>query len=310
MIVGIDLGTTNSVVGVFIDGQPRLIPNALGKLLTPSVVGVEENGELLIGEAAKERLTTHPEQTIASFKRYMGTNREFNLDGRKFRPEELSSLVLASLKNDAELYLNKKMNEAIITVPAYFNDNQRRATRIAGELAGLKVEKLLNEPTAAALAYGIHHAEADQITLVLDLGGGTFGVSILEMFEGIMEVRASAGDNFLGGDDFTRLLVEHFCNRFREYSCENTDPLTRNLIEKEAEKAKVKLSHAIEATMVASIKGKNVQLKITRDKFEDLAHKYILRIQKPLEQAMKDSRIRINELNSIFNRRLPLQPGY
>lgn len=301
MILGIDLGTTNSAVGAFVDGKPQLIPNSLGKLLTPSVVGVESNGEIIIGEAAKERLTTHSEDTIASFKRYMGTSREFTLGGQKFRPEELSSFILLSLKKDAERYFKKEILEAIITVPAYFNDNQRKATRIAGELAGLKVEKLLNEPTAAALAYGVHLDGDNQVALVLDLGGGTFDVSILEMFAGIMEVRASAGDNFLGGDDFRQLLAEYFIKMNPEIRTDHLDRFLRNLIENEADKAKIKLSHETETTMEVPYKGKKRRLLITRDEFETLAQKFIERIQKPLELAIKDSRIRVDEITSIIH---------
>jgi molecular chaperone HscC len=210
MIVGIDLGTTNSLVAVWKDGQACLIPNALGSVLTPSVVSVDDNGQLLVGQAAKERLVTHPALTAAAFKRFMGSQKTYLLGRRAFRPEELSALVLSSLKADAEAWLGETVSEAIITVPAYFNDIQRNATRIAAELAGLKVLRLLNEPTAAAMAYGLHQADGESQFLVLDLGGGTFDVTLLDLFEGVMEVRASAGDNCLGGEDFTAALAEGF----------------------------------------------------------------------------------------------------
>ncbi|KAG9539819.1 hypothetical protein KCV01_g26168, partial [Aureobasidium melanogenum] len=208
MIVGIDLGTTNSLVAVWKDGGPRLVPNALGAFLTPSCVGVDDDGQILVGEAARERLQTHPQRTASLFKRHMGSTRTSRLADRDYRPEELSALVLRSLKADAEAFLGEAVTEAVITVPAYFSDAQRKATRVAGELAGLKVERLLNEPTAAALAYGLHEGGTETQFLVFDLGGGTFDVSILEMFDGVMEVRASAGDNMLGGEDFANLLVE------------------------------------------------------------------------------------------------------
>src|ERR1700753_3878040 len=210
MIIGIDLGTTNSLVGVWEDGRPALIPNALGPFLTPSAVSMDENGAILVGLPARERLLSHPRQSVASFKRYMGSNRALSLGARSFRAEELSALVLRVLKADAETFLGQAVSEAIITVPAYFNDAQRKATKAAGEMAGLKVERLLNEPTAAALAYGLQEGAGEHKILVLDLGGGTFDVSILEMFEGVMEVRASAGDNFLGGDDFVDVIVNRF----------------------------------------------------------------------------------------------------
>ncbi len=213
MIVGIDLGTTNSLVAVWQDGAARLLPNALGHVLTPSVVGLNDDGEVIIGMAARDRLVTHPDRTAATFKRFMGTDREIRLGKKKFRAEELSALVLRSLKADAEAALGETVTEAVISVPAYFNDTQRKATRVAGELAGLDVQRLINEPTAAALAYGLENRDRECKFLVFDLGGGTFDVSILEFFEGIAEVRASAGDNFLGGEDFIGLLVDAFLHQ-------------------------------------------------------------------------------------------------
>ena len=208
MIVGIDLGTTNSLVGVWQDGEARLIPNAHGSYLTPSAISIDDNGEVLVGIAA--RVTSHPQRSAAAFKRYMGTDRRLLLADREFRPEELSALVLRSLKADAEAFLGEAVTEAVITVPAYFNDIQRKATRAAGELAGLKIQGLLNEPTAAALAYGLQEAMRQSKFLVFDLGGGTFDVSVLELFEGIIEVRATAGDNFLGGEDFIDVIIGWF----------------------------------------------------------------------------------------------------
>lgn len=194
---------------------PRLVANAPGAVLTPSVVGLDDDGSIVVGEIARERLQTHPHLTAALFKRYMGSDREVRLGGRVFRTEELSALVLRSLKEDAEHEAGETLDEAVISVPAYFSDAQRKATRIAAELAGIRVEKLVNEPTAAALAYGLQNLRKDGTFLVFDLGGGTFDVSILEMFDGIMEVRASAGDNFLGGQDFDQALVKHFIDSHR-----------------------------------------------------------------------------------------------
>lgn len=207
VLIGIDLGTTNSAVGVWRDGKAELIPNALDELLTPSAVGLGDDGAFLVGKAARERRSTHPQLTATSFKRYMGSQQYIILGSRKFTAEDLSAMVLRSLKEDAERALGTPVEGAVITVPAYFNDKQRRATRTAGELAGLKVERLINEPTAAALAYGIHDREDSRPFLVFDLGGGTFDVSLVEVFEGIIEVRASAGDNRLGGDDFNAALA-------------------------------------------------------------------------------------------------------
>ncbi len=215
MIIGIDLGTTNSLVAAWKDGRSVLIPNALGETLTPSCVSLDEDVTVLVGRAARERLQTHPDRTAANFKRYMGSDRTVALAGRAFRPEELSSLVLRALKADAEAFLGEPVEEAVVTVPAYFSDAQRKATRAAGALAGLRVDRLLNEPTAAALAYGLHQQDSETRFLVFDLGGGTFDVSILEMFDGVMEVRASAGDNFLGGEDFLQALVDLFFERLK-----------------------------------------------------------------------------------------------
>src|SRR5690349_20325826 len=247
MLVGIDLGTTNSLIGTLIDGKPKLIPNAFGSLLTPSVVGMDDTGALLVGAPARERLISHPHLTAASFKRYMGTQQEFDFGPRRFRPEELSAMVLTSLKQDAVAFLGTPITEAIITVPAYFNDTQRKATIAAGKLAGLHVERLLNEPTAAALAHGIANRDAESTYLVFDLGGGTFDVSIVELFDGIIEVHASSGDNFLGGDDFRDQLVKVFLSEHA--AALKIDPLKppRALLERasrQAELAKRELTSA------------------------------------------------------------------
>jgi molecular chaperone HscC len=210
-IIGIDLGTTNSACSVWQDGDSVLIPNKAGSYLTPSVVGVDDNKHLICGQAALDRLVSHPSMTIAAFKRWMGTDRTISLDQKVLSAVELSSLILQSLKEDAEAFLDEEITEAIISVPAYFNDLQRKATKMAAEIAGLKVERLINEPTAAALKYGLQNQEEGAQYLILDLGGGTFDVSLVEYFSGVIEVHASAGDNYLGGEDFTKSLIQHFC---------------------------------------------------------------------------------------------------
>jgi molecular chaperone HscC len=301
MIVGIDLGTTNSLIGVWRDGEARLIPNALGQLLTPSAVSVADSGEILVGLAARERLLTHPRRTAAAFKRYMGTSRVVTLGDRDFRPEELSALVLRALKADAEAWLGERVEEAVITVPAYFSDAQRKATRAAGELAGLKVERLLNEPTAAALAYGLQERQESRI-LVVDLGGGTFDVSILELFEGVIEVRATAGDNFLGGEDFVDVIVEAFMRRVGEAA--GIPPVATGApihaaIRRQAELVKRRLSEADEATLQITQQDKPLGWTLSRDEFNALAEPLLQRIRQPIERALRDARIHPEELSHV-----------
>ncbi len=215
-LVGIDLGTTNSLVAVFVEGRPRLIPNVHGSYLTPSVIGVLDDGQVLIGDAARELRVTKPERCASTFKRLMGTDQKLRLATLEFTAPELSSLVLKSLKHDAEAFLKAEVTEAVITVPAYFNDNQRKATKMAGELAGLKVRRIVNEPTAAALTYGFHDRGGDKKIIVIDLGGGTFDVTLMEIFEGTLEIVATAGESFLGGEDFTERLVAWVLNQSGE----------------------------------------------------------------------------------------------
>ena len=302
MLVGIDLGTTNSLIGILVDGKPRLIPNAFGEVLTPSVVGLDDSGMLLVGAPAKERLISHPQLTAASFKRYMGTNQEFDFGPRRFRAEELSALVLKSLKQDAEAFLGEPVTEAIITVPAYFNDTQRKATIAAGKIAGLHVERLLNEPTAAALAHGIANREAESTYLVFDLGGGTFDVSVVELFDGIIEVHASSGDNFLGGDDFRDQLVKVFLAENAETL--GVDPLKppRPLLERasrQAEMAKRELSSASKALMRVTWDEKEVHWEIASAEFERHCETLLNRLSRPIQQALRDARMRSNQLDEI-----------
>ncbi len=302
MIVGIDLGTTNSLVAVWREGRAELIPNAHGQVLTPSCVSIGDDGQVLVGIAARDRLLTHPERSAATFKRYMGTERLVNLAGRDFRPEELSALVLKALKADAEALLGELIDEAVVTVPAYFNDTQRKATRIAGELAGLKVERLLNEPTAAALAYGLHHANPESQFLVFDLGGGTFDVSILELFSGVMEVRAAAGDNFLGGEDFADVLLEGFF----PYAAKNAGLDRRRLsaqqlaqLRTEAERVKRVLSTADQATFAFQHLGSSLSWEVNAQQFEKMCEGLLERLRTPVERALRDARLSATALDEI-----------
>ena len=302
MIVGIDLGTTNSSVAVWQDGRAEIIPNALGHNLTPSVVGFDETGEILVGMAARERLITHPGQTAAVFKRYMGSPREFAVGRRKFRPEELSSFVLRALKADAEAFLGAEVREAVISVPAYFNDAQRKATRAAGQLAGLKVERLINEPTAAALAYSLDRREVERKFLVFDLGGGTFDVSILELFEGVMEVRATAGDNFLGGEDFVECLVAGFLDWVRKTGAldeRDLDSRLRQALWAQGERAKRAITKRETGVMTLNIGGKEVSWSIDEDTFAGLCRPLLDRLRAPCERALRDARIRASELDEM-----------
>ena len=299
MIVGIDLGTTNSLVAAWIDGAPRLIPNALGAVLTPSCVGIDQDGSVLVGEAARERLQTHPEQTASLFKRYIGSARTVRLGDRDYRAEELSALVLRSLKADAEAALGVPVTEAIITVPAYFSDAQRKATRAAGELAGLRVERLLNEPTAAALAYGLHDAQGETQFLVFDLGGGTFDVSILEMFDGVMEVRASAGDNMLGGEDFVSLIAGlAFQNGIPDAA--STDAVFMQRLAARAEKAKRQLGHEANVAFDITWRDHVARIELDTQAFEKLSQPLLTRLWRPIERALRDARIRAADLDNVI----------
>jgi molecular chaperone HscC len=301
MIVGIDLGTTNSLVAVWRDGAAHLVPNALGEVLTPSCVSLDADGSVLVGQAARERLQTHPDRSAALFKRYMGSQKVLRLGKSDFRPEELSALVLKSLKADAEALLGEPVTEAIVTVPAYFSDAQRKATRAAGQLAGLKVERLLNEPTAAALAYGIHQRDAESRFLVFDLGGGTFDVSILQLYDGVMEVRASAGDNFLGGEDFVHALVELFFRRLGLPDRLRQDAGFMQRLSAQAEVAKRALGTSPNATMrVRSGAGDHEHLlEVDEGAFEEASRPLLSRLRGPVERALRDADLRSSELDRI-----------
>lgn len=298
-LIGIDLGTTNSLVAVFTDEGPKLIPNSLGELLTPSAVGYAEDGTLLVGRAAKDRLLTHPQLTAARFKRYMGTEHELKLGKKSFRAEELSSFVLRSLRADAEAHLGHGVDEAVISVPAYFNDIQRKATITAAEFAGLKVNRLINEPTAAALAYGLQDRQGESTFLVVDLGGGTFDVSILEMFSGVMEVRASAGDAFLGGEDFTDTLASEL-GRQLGIKPEDVSREDGARLRALAERMKVALTEAPEAKAEFALKGEARGLSITREKFDEITDPILKRLRLPIQRAISDASLRADDLHRII----------
>ncbi len=308
MIIGIDLGTTHSLLAIWQDGAAKLIPNALGSLLTPSVVSIDKDGSILVGQSAKERLISHPELSASVFKRFMGSQKVYRLGTQRFSSEELSALVLRSLKTDAEAYLGEAVSDAVITVPAYFNDYQRQATKHAAQMAGLTVRRLLNEPTAAAMAYGLHETAADCEFLVLDLGGGTFDVTLLELFSGVMEVRSSAGDNSLGGEDFTEALVQGFIQRCQSNQPSSSQPSHSSmefwqpyisLLYGEAETAKRTLTHNKQALMTMTVDELTYAWTVTESKFETLCEPLFQRFRDPIERAVRDAKLRIKTLDEV-----------
>ncbi|MGB4659943.1 MAG: molecular chaperone HscC [Mobilitalea sp.] len=297
--IGIDLGTTNSLVAVWMEGRPIIIPNVFGKNLTPSIFSIDENNEVIVGEAAKERLITHPDCTASCFKRFMGTNKVYYLGGHNFSPEELSSFVLRSLKEDAESFLGEAVTEAVISVPAYFNDKQRKATKKAAELAGFTVERLINEPTAAAIAFGLNDPEQESKFMVFDLGGGTFDVSILEMYDGVMEVHAIAGDNYLGGEDFTELIIEHFLNE-SSLKMEDLTPKEHSSLYKKAETGKFALVQKQNVVIKMPIKDTEVEVQITPEKYETLCLPLMRRFMKPIERALRDASFGVKDIDNAL----------
>ena len=297
-MIGIDLGTTNSLAACFRGGQAEIIPNRLGKHLTPSVVSVDGEGTVYVGETAKERGMLYPLETARVFKRSMGTDREYVLGGKKFRAEELSSLVLRSLKEDAEAYLGEEVTEAIISVPAYFNDMQRKATKRAGELAGLTVSRIINEPTAAAIACGMGSRGEDARYLVFDLGGGTFDVSILELYGSIMEVHAIAGDNFIGGEDFTALLVSLYLEK-AAVAPESLDIRTMNEVVKTAEACKCAFAESGEVTMCCTIDGQPFAMPLTLADYEKACAPLLEKLRRPIERSLRDAGVSLNDIDQI-----------
>ena len=301
MLVGIDLGTTNSAVALWKDGAPQLVLNALGKELTPSAVSIAKGGQTWVGEAALDRMATHPADTVTSFKRMMGTESTVTLAGTTLTPEDLSAMVLRSLADDVEAATGERPTGAVITVPAYFNERQRRATRRAGEIAGLEVKRLINEPTAAALAFGLTDRGDREPFLVFDLGGGTFDVSIVEMFEGIVEVRASAGDNRLGGDDFDEALVKLVEPLLGNPDALATLPADRRhaLLTLAAERTRRALSSAEEADFAIVADGTALTARVTTEAFEEAAAPLVKRLRDPVIRALRDCHIDVKTLSDI-----------
>lgn len=299
MIIGIDLGTTNSLVAYFTQDGPQIIPNRLGKRLTPSVVSIDETEQIYVGELAVERGLLYPGSAACVFKRDMGSDRKFSLLNKTFRAEELSSFVLRALKEDAEHYLGEPVTEAVISVPAYFNDARRRATKRAGELAGLKVERIISEPTAAAIAYGLYQNRNAARFLVFDLGGGTFDVSILELFETILEVRAVAGDNFLGGEDFTAVLENMFYEKFKELDPLLLDGKTRGYIHKQAEQCKLGFAQQRVSSMHCKVGEEVYEMEVDLSLYEDACEDLLERIRQPVKRSLADAHIRLKDIDKV-----------
>ena len=307
-IIGIDLGTTNSCVAVMEGGEPVVIPNAEGNRTTPSVVAFSKNGERLVGQIAKRQAVTNPENTVISIKREMGTNKKVNIDGDEFTPPEISAMILQKLKTDAENYLGTTVNQAVITVPAYFSDSQRQATKDAGKIAGLEVLRIINEPTAAALAYGMDKEDTDSKIMVYDLGGGTFDVSILDIGDGVFEVLATSGNNRLGGDDFDQKIIDYLVAEFKKSNGIDlsTDKMAMQRLKEAAEKAKIELS-GVQQTQINlpfitadSTGPKHLDVTLTRSKFEELIRDLVESTAGPVNQALKDAGITADKLHKIL----------
>lgn len=299
MIVGIDLGTTNSLVAYFSEEGPKIIPNRLGKNLTPSIVSIDEDEQVYVGETARERMLLYPDSAAAVFKRDMGSDRKYQLLHKQFRPEELSALVLKALKEDAEAYLGEEVTEAVISVPAYFNDDRRKATKRAGELAGLKVERIISEPTAAAIAYGLYQSHENAKFLVFDLGGGTFDVSILELYDSIIEVRAVAGDNFLGGEDFTRVLEQMFFDKHKELDKDKLSFQNLRHITKQAESCKKGFSESNTSKMICNINEQTYEMDVTLEAYELACEDLLDKIKQPIKRSLADAHIKIKDIDKV-----------
>ena len=307
-VIGIDLGTTNSCVAVIEGGEPVVIPNAEGARTTPSVVAFGKTGERLVGQVAKRQAITNPDRTVSSIKRQMGSDYKVKVDDKKYTPQEISAMILQKLKTDAEAYLGEKVTEAVITVPAYFTDSQRQATKDAGKIAGLEVKRIINEPTAAALAYGIDK-ENDQKVMVYDLGGGTFDVSIIEMGDGVQEVLATAGNNRLGGDDFDQRVIDWIADEFKKSEGVDLrgDKMAMQRLKEAAEKAKIELSNVTTSTINLPFIGMksdgtplNLEMTLTRAKFNELTADLVEATMGPVRQAISDSGLKTSELHKIL----------
>ena len=307
-IIGIDLGTTNSCVAVMEGGEPVVIPNAEGNRTTPSVIAFSKNGERLVGQIAKGQAVTNPDNTVISIKREMGTNKKVNIEGDEFSPQEISAMILQKLKTDAENYLGQKVTQAVITVPAYFSDSQRQATKDAGKIAGLEVLRIINEPTAAALAFGMDKEDQDQKIMIYDLGGGTFDVSILDIGDGVFEVLATNGNTRLGGDDFDERIMNYLVDEFKKSNGIDlkTDKMAMQRLKEAAEKAKIELS-GVQQTQInlpfitADANGpKHLDITLTRAKFEELISDLIEATKVPVQNALKDAGITAADLHKVL----------
>ena len=306
-VIGIDLGTTNSCVAVMEGGEPVVITNAEGARTTPSVVSFQANGERLVGQVAKRQAITNPDKTIISIKRHMGTNHTVNIDGKQYTPQEISAMVLQKIKADAEAYLGDTVTQAVITVPAYFNDSQRQATKDAGKIAGLEVLRIINEPTAASLAYGIDKIENSHKIFVYDLGGGTFDVSILELGDGVFEVKATNGDTRLGGDDFDQKVMDYIADTFKSENGIDlrNDKMALQRLKEAAEKAKIELSSSMQTSInlpfiTADASGpKHIDMNLTRAKFNELTHDLVQRTIEPMRKALQDAGLTMNDIDKI-----------
>ena len=306
-IIGIDLGTTNSCVAVIEGGEPTVITNSEGSRTTPSVVAFTKDGERLVGQLAKNQAVTNPDRTVISIKRHMGSDYKVDIDGKKYTPQEISAMILQKLKTEAEGYLGEKVTDAVITVPAYFTDSQRQATKDAGQIAGLNVQRIINEPTAAALAYGIDK-ENEQKIVVYDLGGGTFDVSVIEIGDGVQEVLATAGNNHLGGDDFDQRLIDYFVTEFKKSDGIDlkNDKFAMQRLKDEAEKAKIALSNAPSVNVnipyiTADATGpKHLNVQLTRAKFNELTADLVEATMGPFKQAISDSGLSMNEIDKVL----------
>ena len=306
-IIGIDLGTTNSCVAVIEGGEPTVIPNPEGARTTPSVVAFSKTGERLVGQVAKRQAITNPDRTVSSIKRHMGSDYHVDIDGKKYTPQEISAMILQKLKSDAEAYLGETVTEAVITVPAYFTDSQRQATKDAGKIAGLEVKRIINEPTAAALAYGIDK-EADQKVMVYDLGGGTFDVSIIEMGDGVQEVLATAGNNRLGGDDFDQRIIDWLADSFKQEQGVDlrNDKMAMQRLKEAAEKAKIELSGMTTSTIslpfiTADATGpKHLEMTLSRAKFNEMTADLVEATMGPVRQALSDSGLSVGDIDKVL----------
>ena len=307
-VIGIDLGTTNSCVAVLEGGEPQIIPNSEGMRTTPSVVAFTKDGERIVGEPAKRQAVTNADRTVSSIKTHMGTDYKVNIDGKDYSPQEISAIILQKLKSDAESYLGEKVTEAVITVPAYFTDAQRQATKDAGRIAGLEVKRIINEPTAASLAYGMDKLDQDKKILVFDLGGGTFDVSLLEIGDGTFEVLATAGNNRLGGDDFDKIVIDYLAEEFKKAEGVDlrNDKMALQILKEAAEKAKKELSSTMSTNInlpfiTATAEGpKHLNVDLSRAKFEELTAGLVEKTMEPMKRAISDAGISVSEIDDVL----------